>query len=72
MAEACDGLATTCPVDHFADFGKVCRDAVGPCDVAEVCSGKVATCPANGLRPAGYMCGSSPVKACNGKVATCN
>lgn len=51
VAEACDGVSSTCPANAFAVEGEVCRLAGSECDLAEECSGSSATCPADETSP---------------------
>src|SRR5689334_8330300 len=32
VAEMCDGVSTTCPLDLFDDLGTICRGSAGACD----------------------------------------
>jgi hypothetical protein len=62
--ESCDQVthAGTCsPVPA----GKVCRPAVGPCDVADKCDGVATTCPADTKQPATYVCDPTVVGQCD-------
>ncbi len=55
-AEACDGVALTCPADKPAAANVPCRASVGACDAAESCDGKVFTCPADLPEADGTAC----------------
>ena len=56
IAEVCDGLHPTCPLDEFVESDIACRLAVDACDVAEFCDGNSAICPADSFAPAGTPC----------------
>jgi hypothetical protein len=56
VAEACDGVSTTCPDDAFLDASRVCRAAVAACDAAERCTGTSPGCPADAVLAAGTEC----------------
>ena len=47
VAETCDGIADSCPVDAFEPITTVCRSAAGVCDAPDSCDGATASCPAD-------------------------
>jgi hypothetical protein len=50
IAEKCDGMATTCPMnDVWAPPGTLCRAVAGACDVAETCTGMSNQCPPDAI-----------------------
>ncbi len=66
VAEACDGVATTCPADGFAAAGTVCRAGSGDgCDPAEACTGSGPTCPANVVTATGTTCRAAAPGGCD-------
>lgn len=77
VAETCDGVGTSCPLDALAPSTVVCRPAVGACDADERCTGAAVACPADGLAPAGAVCrpatsgGCDVAEVCSGAARTC-
>jgi hypothetical protein len=45
VAEACDGVGSSCPFDRGFSSTVQCRASAGGCDVAEFCTGSGASCP---------------------------
>ena len=75
-SERCDGVATACPPDSFANPAVVCRPATGVCDARETCTGSAVTCPADTLASATTVCRASTVscdaaEACSGTGDLC-
>ena len=73
-AEACDGVAPTCPTDAFLPATTQCRASAGVCDAPDLCSGTGAACPADlklgGVcRPAAGICDAS--EWCDGTHDDC-
>jgi hypothetical protein len=66
VAETCDGVATSCPGDGFAQSGTTCRASEGGCDPAETCAGG-AQCPADQHAADSVAC--SDGRACDGAEA---
>ena len=56
VAESCDGVLTTCPVDTFELPVVPCRPADGDCDVTEFCTGFSPSCPTNDFAPSSQAC----------------
>jgi hypothetical protein len=70
--DLCDGFNTDC--QHVKAPGKLCREAVGECDVAEFCDDS-ARCPADEKKASGVACtnDSNPctLDQCDGISSTC-
>ena len=76
VAENCDGLSTSCPIDAFQNTATVCRAAAGACDAVENCTGTSATCPLDVLTCALTPCRASTgvcdlPEVCTGSDANC-
>jgi hypothetical protein len=59
VQETCPGNGSTqgqCPADQFAATSVVCRQSVGPCDVAENCPGNGPACPADQFAASTVVC----------------
>lgn len=75
-AEACNGVAVTCPADVKVAAGIECRASAGACDSAEACDGSSDTCPADVKSAAGTPCRAAAgacdaVESCNGSSNAC-
>jgi hypothetical protein len=70
--EACDegsnnGQLGSCCTQNceVAAPNVMCREAVGPCDVAETCTGITGACPPDEFKPDGMACAGNGVNACS-------
>lgn len=59
VAEACDGVSTTCPMDQLVAANTVCRLGNGDCDEIERCTGTSPQCPTDVFAPATLVCRSA-------------
>jgi cysteine-rich repeat protein len=70
VAEQCDGVSPSCPLDVLQPSGWRCRRSFGACDEAEYCTGDSPDCPADGFVADGTACddglGCSTHSACSG------
>ena len=76
VAEACDGVAGSCPADALVSGGTVCRAAAGACDLAEQCDGASSGCPTDALVAGGTQCRAAAgvcdlAEACTGTGVAC-
>ena len=77
LAEVCDGTASDCPPDTYANEGTLCREAAGECDAVEHCTGESAACPEDLFRPSGDVCRPAThvvcdyTERCSGEAAEC-
>jgi hypothetical protein len=76
VAEVCNGISTSCPLDKYEPSGKTCRVANGDCDAIETCTGGSPLCPADLAKPDGTICRSKNgdcdlAETCNGITKTC-
>jgi len=79
VAEACDGLASTCPDDKVSPEGFECRGVRGECDQSESCDGAAKDCPLDTFLAHGTLCRSATCADseavlsayCTGLVADC-
>ena len=74
VAETCDGVADTCPVDLFEPITTVCRGAAGVCDAADTCDGASAACPVDAKLTSVCRASSDTcdvAETCDGVADTC-
>src|SRR5262249_37763730 len=77
--ERCDPGTDVCCAEDCSgpkQRGAICREAVGPCDVADMCDGTSLACPEDALRDEGFVCRKSEsdcdaAETCDGETRQC-